>query len=160
MTQGKKEPFEVRFWKMVSKPTDENGCWIWKGSTRPWGYGHLGSEKGKHPKMVKAHRAAYTICVGPIPDGMFVCHHCDNPACVNPAHLFIGTPKDGLHVHPERAARGERNGAAKLNEHQVIEIRTLYAQGGITFRSLARQYGVCKSTIGYVIHRYWKHVTP
>ena len=78
-----------RFMAMVS-PEPNTGCWLWLGSARPNGYGlfFLGG------KTVGAHRAAWMLVRGPIPSGLFACHHCDVPACVNPAHLFLGTAKD------------------------------------------------------------------
>jgi hypothetical protein len=117
---------------------------------------------------------AYEIAFGPIPDDQMVCHHCDNPPCVNPAHLFLGTHDDnmadkrnkgrqaqgnghGLRLHPERAVKGTRVHTSKLIPEQVTEIRALYAAGGATQTKLATMYGVTAQNINRIVHgHYWK----
>lgn len=102
-----------------SIPVPESGCWIWLGATKGnvplREYGHLitGSRQDDSRKTVAAHRASYEAYIGPIPEGMFVCHHCDTPSCVNPAHLFIGTRQDNVDDR-ERKGRNKFEIAQRL----------------------------------------------
>lgn len=120
-----------------------NGCLVWTGFTLSNGYGQIyadGRAKGTH-------RVAYEIYVGSIPDGMHVCHHCDNPPCCNPEHLFVGTNLENRRdsVRKGRTPRGERSGTAKLTEDAVRSIR---ADAGRTpQRKLAKRFGVSQRAI-------------
>lgn len=112
--QDLSEQFRLRFWANVDRSAGDDGCWPWLRSRNSAGYGHV-----KLPGRIMrgAHRVAYVLGSGhPIPQGMFVCHHCDNPVCCNPSHLFIGTHQDNVDdkVAKGRQARGERMTAAKL----------------------------------------------
>jgi hypothetical protein len=121
-------------------------------------------------RAVYAHRFIYTHTYGPIPKGLYVCHRCDNRLCCRPDHLFLGTAKENSRdmaakgrnatsAHPENTARGSRSGAALLTEADVREIRRAYKEDGVLYRQLAADYGVHRTTIGYIVRREnWRHV--
>jgi hypothetical protein len=141
-----------RFWSKVEKT---EGCWTWTGSLNKKGYGQF-SVRGK---MKKAHRVSYELINGPITDNLLVCHTCDNPSCVNPAHLWLGTIAEN-NADMMRKGRhrtdppcGERHGNPKLTYAIVETIRREYAEGGITYRKLADRYGVHQSAIGNVVRQ-------
>jgi len=149
---------EERFWSKVDKSAGPYGCWIWTGCVLDNGCAQF----WYNGKMVKASRFVWEITNGPIPDGMFVCHHCDNRRCVNPKHLFLGTHQDNMRdaIQKQRLAYGEAHGMAKLTDKKVREIRKKYALGGVTYKQLATHYGVSPSLIGQVVRKeVWKHVT-
>lgn len=132
----------------------EGECWEWRGY-RNGGYGRIRVAG----RSVLAHRVSYETWVGPIPAGMQVRHRCDNPPCINPAHLEVGTHLDNMHDMHERGRRadlsGERHGRAKLTWPQVQEIRALV--GKVTQRELARRFGVSKGTIHYISkNEHWR----
>jgi Mor family transcriptional regulator len=97
-------------------------------------------------------------------DGTEVCHKCDNPPCVNPDHLFLGTHAENMKDMGDKGrrigkAQGEESGRARLAAEQIVEIRRRYAEGGISYRDLAARYGVGKNTIQAIIQRRsWRHV--
>lgn len=124
----------VAFWSHVHK-TD--GCWTWTGARTEDGYGTLGK--------TSAHRSMYETHVGPIPDGMMICHTCDNPPCVNPAHLFLGINADNM----EDMARKARSGVMKLTPDQVREVRA-HRSNGMGVRVIAERYGVSHSLVSLI----------
>jgi hypothetical protein len=139
----------------VSKITD---CWEWKGFRDNEGYGRFGVTSRKY---CRAHQYQYEINNGPVPKGMVIMHTCDNPPCVNPHHLKIGTHQENMadKVSKNRQAKGHKNGAAKLDEFQVKEIRTLYGTHLYTLHQLGEKYGVSYSTIWLIAKRKkWKHI--
>jgi hypothetical protein len=160
-------PAEHRFWKYVQKG---DGCWEWCGARSPDDYGLFNSGVSASRK---AHRYSWFLHNGPIPPGLAVCHQCDNPPCVNPDHLFLGTVADNnadrqakgrsrggtCGPAPERRARGERIGTAKLTDSTVREIRERVAAGE-SHSAIARSLGVVHTTVTNVIRRHtWHHVT-
>lgn len=160
-----------RFWSRVDRQAGD-ACWIWTAGGRG-GYGtfFLGG------KMHGAHRVAYRIARGPIPNGLHVCHRCDNPPCVRPDHLFLGTnhenqldkcakgrlvtrfqPGHAFLTPPERLPRGERVHCAKLTADDVRRIRRMRAEGRAG-RAIARLFGVSETAIRRVVSgRTWAHV--
>lgn len=156
--------YVTRFWARVAS-TPDVGCWIWTG--RPDGYGYGRATIGPR-RVVLAHRAAYEIAHGPLPDDVCVLHHCDNPPCVRPDHLFRGDRGDNArdmaakgrqHVQrhpeaqpvcpPELKARGERNGRARFTDEQVLDIRRRVAAGE-SRTAIARDYEAGLSVIGHI----------
>lgn len=131
-------------------------CWVWTGYT----INRYGATK-INDKLTLVHRYSWESANGPILGGLDVCHHCDNPPCINPEHLFLGTDQDNKDdcVRKFRQAYGERNGRAILTEVDVAEIRQRFAAGGITYRQLGNEYGVCRSQIEKIVTRkMWSHV--
>lgn len=155
-------PLADRFWKHVGPP-NANGCLPWLGSKDRFGHGKVGAG-GRGVAPLQAHRAAWELKNGPIPEGMYVLHNCpsgDNPACCNPDHLFLGTQADNLAdmVAKGRQSRGEGRHCAKLTEADVRAIRTRYTTGGILQSQLADEYGVTVDTVSMIIRRLtWKHI--
>lgn len=151
-------PIELRFWTKVRQFGE---CWIWVAAATPKGYGTFRFEG----KNVYAHRWSYSRYVGPIPYRRQVCHTCDNPSCVRPSHLFIGTPADNTAdmIAKGRARGGSSKGvahpAAKLTEEAVIEIRRAFGCQEITQKELAEQFGVSKGAIAHVVRKEtWRHL--
>lgn len=133
-----------------------SGCWDWRGAKYVKGYGNIRINGVRH----LAHRLSFELHRGSIPAGLCVCHTCDNRACVNPAHLFIGTNSDNVadKVAKGRQSRlpGMRNGRAKLTEQEVVDIR---ASVGVTATSLARRYGVSIALISEILlGKSWAHL--
>lgn len=142
----------IRFWSKVSISADDNKCWEWQGWKDKNGYGAF---KYKN-KAWTAHRIAWMLPNYIIPKRMEVCHSCDNPSCVNPKHLFIGTHQDNMDDRERKGRnkppKGEAHGCHKLTKEQVEYIRQRYVVGGVSQRFLAREYRVQQSTIWRIIH--------
>ena len=139
-----------RFWSKVDVgEVDE--CWEWQASEQGQGYGQF---RVNH-KMWLAHRVAWKLTFGPIPEGLCVLHKCDNRGCCNPYHLFLGTRADNMAdaARKGRMHRGEADGNSKLTQEEVLEIRELYAEGEWTQRELADEFGVRNSHISRIVRR-------
>lgn len=148
------KPFESRL-----KSDKATGCIEWTGGLNTSGYGHL-SVAGK---LMLAHRYAYTLKHGPIPQGMCVCHTCDNPVCCNVDHLFLGTHLDNMRDRTakgrQRAPKGEESPHAKLTADQITAIRKEYAAGGISQAALGRKFGVSQTYVSdVVVGKTWAHL--
>jgi hypothetical protein len=149
---------EERFWNRVII-AGVRDCWLWDGPCDTDGYGMFFVDT----QRFRASRFAYMLANGPIPSGQGVLHHCDNPPCVNPAHLFLGTPKDNAldSVSKNRRARmfGAANASTKLTEDHVRTIRLLHKQGNTTIAALARQFCTSESTVRFIVQgKTWKHI--
>lgn len=156
---GTIENLRAKFWDRCDRSAGDDGCWMWRLSKCPRGYGWFSSPL--LPGVKHAHRAAALLSGMNIPDGLSVCHRCDNTSCVNPSHLFIGTTGDNQRdkVSKSRQARGETDGNSKLKEPDVREIRRLHASGS-SQAAIGRRYGVTKECVGYIVRRQtWRHVT-
>ena len=147
-----KERFD-RAYKIAS-----NGCWIWTmASTGRYGQITINS------KCVLGHRLSYELHKGPIPKGLYVCHSCDNGHCVNPEHLFLGTPADNSRDFIEKGGKPGAYGAShyrtRLTENDVKEIRQLYVNSRMTFRQIGERYNLKPVTIHNIVRRKtWTHV--
>lgn len=149
---------EPLFWAKVDKSGE---CWIWTGSRSELGYGRFAVSS--HPTRALAHRASWELVNGPIAPGLDVCHHCDNPPCVRPDHLFLGTRLANMQDAKSKGRTrsgfitGSANSAAKLTEKQVADIRRRYAAQEAGQSRLGREYGVAHSTIrAIVLGRKWR----
>lgn len=170
---------EERFWAKVHK-TD--GCWEWTAFVNSDGYGRI--IRGR--VVLLAHRVSWEFANGPIPGGLLVCHHCDNRPCIRPEHLFLGTYSDnaidmtkkgrhGAHVHPEsvrrgdghwsrvhpeKVSRGSGNGASKLTEEKVQNMRKVRLETGMPYHSLGALFGVSANTAHEAVSgKRWGHVS-
>lgn len=163
-----------RFWAKVIRG---DGCWEWSGHRNRLGYGLLSSGGRQILRRSYAHRVSWELHFGPIPDKLWVCHHCDNPRCVRPDHLFLGTPmansrdrdRKGRHrvlrgdehpqrINPSKVLRGVRHGMARITEDDVRAIRSRRAAGE-PLLALAAAFGISMGQVSAIAtRRNWAHI--
>lgn len=148
---------EALFWAKVDMSAE---CWVWTGSRMPKGYGQLRRAGGTYT----AHRFSWTLAHGPIPAGLMVLHHCDNPPCVRPDHLFLGTAKDNTTDMRSKgrarggSSKGEAHPMARVTEADVLWIRA-EAANGMPIAEIARRVGLTRSPVDAIVRRSsWRHV--
>jgi len=153
--QYTKISLQDRFMAKVFVPNDPDACWEWKAA-KSKGYGRF----RLNGKFTYAHRFSYQFFCGEVAGGMYVCHKCDNPICVNPKHLFLGTHKENMldRNQKNRQSKGSKNGSSKLKENDILEIRKMLNSGS-TGREIAKQFGISYHVISKIKHgRIWSHV--
>ena len=143
-SKSMKQDLAQRFWEKVNKTET---CWIWTGAMLKTGYGSIRVDG----KALRAHRVAYELTHGPIPNGMLLRHSCDNPKCINPAHLIPGTKRENTQDALDRGQHvvGEDHYKAKIPNHAIDTIRAALA-AGVPGKYLAKQFGVDPSTISQI----------
>jgi hypothetical protein len=167
------EDLADRFWGRVKKG---KGCWLWQGyKDKKTNYGFVNARRLLGAPTT-AQRVAWMLTNGPITDGLHVLHKCDNPPCVRPSHLFLGTQQDnnedrdrkgrvargdrnGSRTRPDRRAVGERCGSSRMTEKRVRRLRRAYATGRWNQRQLAARYGISQQQVSTITSRkHWKHI--
>lgn len=153
------------FWSHVQR---SDGCWLWMAGRSSEGYGTFRF----NGRMQKAPRVAWQLTFGPIPDGLNALHHCDNPPCVRPEHLFLGTIDDNNKdraakgrskgtfkqadpAHPATLRSGERHWLAKVSDQDVIEMRRL-TQSGASRKCLAARFNIHAATVSRIVRNEWR----
>jgi len=140
----------ARFWSRVDKT---ESCWVWRGKKNVRGYGQFWAAA---QRLELAHRTAWRLIRGPIPVGKLALHKCDNPGCVRPDHIFLGTDLDNSAdcraKGRSRSGVGERNGRARLTDAQVEEIRRAYIPGSTRMVDIAREFGISNSHVSQLVN--------
>jgi hypothetical protein len=162
LKKGKQTQYQWLVKAVEQQYPESTNCILWPFHISVWGYGRV-----YHPalkRQASAHRAAYELASAPIPEGLFVCHRCDVRACINPAHLFLGTPQDNMDdkVAKGRQSKlsGELAGAAHLKQHQVDQMYRLY-ESGYTEQQIGDMFGVGRENVSCIIRgETWPHRHP
>ena len=155
-----RKPLTERFWEKVDIRGDD-ACWPWLASKAGNGYGYFRGGSEHDYQGLYAHRVVWELTYGGIPDCMHVCHHCDNPPCCNPKHLFLGTHAENQAdmAKKGRSILGEKHHNARLSAKQVLEIRARWSTNHVTQRELATIFNVSRPTIAKIVNRYrWQHI--
>lgn len=168
--------FIARFWSHVDR-SNPAACWLWGG--RRDRHHIISFQVNGKGCGAGVHRVAWELTNGLIADDLWVLHNCpggDNPSCINPAHLWLGTSRDNIddmvrkgrqaqgsshisRVHPERMPRGERHGQARLSEREVLAIRAQFAAGGVNYKQLANLFRVSDQQVARIVRRKcWSHI--
>jgi hypothetical protein len=158
--------FEATFWNKVAK-AGEDDCWLWTGAKITKGYGRLCRRKGtgKKQKAYLAHRISWSLANGDLSDDLLVCHHCDNPSCVNPKHLFVGTDADNC---ADKMAKGRGGQTGRINKlgpqtpaYVVESIRHSYRMGE-TQQHIIKKFGIGENTVYHIVRGLcaYSHLAP
>ena len=163
--KGVKREFCSTLCKLLGSVTKKNGCWEWAGDIHPNGYAYTTMYETNKKEHV--HRISYRIFKGEIPEGLYVCHKCDNRKCISPDHLFVGTAKDNMQDAKSKGRlehiklmqpKGEKKGSSKLKEYQVREIRKMILEG-VRLAVIARKFSVSWTTVESIKkNKTWRHV--
>jgi hypothetical protein len=158
-------PLYDRLWRRVKRGRKDE-CWEWQGYKTILGYGQIGCSKPKK-KILYCHRVAWESVNGPIPEGIDICHKCDNPRCCNPSHLFAGTHEDNMRdchakkrsvhfIRPDCFPTGEKSCRSKLKKHQVIQAMKMVSRG-LPAWIIAEEFGVSRSAISKIANgKSWR----
>lgn len=163
--KGLKREFCSTLCKLLGSIEKKNGCWEWQGDIQPNGYAYTTNHETNKKDYV--HRVSYKVFNGEIPEGIYVCHKCDNRKCIAPAHLWLGTAKDNSQDAKNKGRlehvklmqpKGEKNGSSKLKEVQVKEIKKLISNGE-KIAMIARKFNISWSVIDSIKkNKTWRHV--
>lgn len=153
---GNNSTARARFLTKIRK--DPSGCWIWTAASRDGRYGALTLWVDGKWKLVNAHRVAWILFRGPIPEGLCVLHKCDVERCANPKHLFLGTNPENTEdrTRKGRSAKGERNGSSILSNFQIRRLRRLYASGQYLQRELGEMFGLSRVGVSRIIRNVYR----